>query len=98
MARGDAFNVAVVTGVQYAAVRPLTLCMEGLAMLVVMCCLRWLARSCWLAMLAGKCITATDHARSKDGRSTGMSAAQNGSDIGSEDTSPVHLKLRIAIG
>ncbi len=57
-----------------------------------------LARSCWLAMLAGKCITATDHARSKDGRSTGMSAAQNGSDIGSEDTSPVHLKLRIAIG
>ena len=40
MARGDAFNFAAVTGVQYAAVRPLTLCMKGLAMLVVMCCLR----------------------------------------------------------
>ena len=74
MARGDAFNFAAATGVQYAAVRPLTLCMKGLAMLVVMCCLRRLARSCWLVMLAGKCITATDHARSKDGRSTGMCA------------------------
>jgi len=74
MARGDAFNFAAATGVQYAAVRLLILCIKGLAMLVVMCCLRKLARSCWLVMLAGKCISATYHAGSKDGRSTGMSA------------------------